>query len=88
MVRIHLVMRCFLAFTRIHVTGPGLQRLGSDRQNQDEGQKFHVANINHLLVQAQAQNVGRTLAWNPDSAGYHHTDRHPEPWFNSARAVY
>lgn len=36
------VMRCFLVLVHGHITEPSLQRLGAERQNQNENQKFHI----------------------------------------------
>ena len=39
------VVRGFLVFARAHVTEPGLQGRGADRQDKDENQWFHICNL-------------------------------------------
>jgi hypothetical protein len=52
-VRMAHVMRCFLVLFRAHVTEPGLQRLGTDRQNEDENPELHHSKIDQNLSNFQ-----------------------------------
>lgn len=45
-IRLAHVVRCFLTFFQVHITETRLQRLGTDRENQNKNKEFHDIKIN------------------------------------------